>query len=172
MSISSVITGLQNAKDAIISSIGAKGVTVPAGSHVEDLAALITQIAGVGTPDIWGHAVETGEITIPSNSNTSKSFTFSDNVPLIGSYPALILVWPTYTTHSTLSSRVEQYFRMQITSTEACYGLVLGISAPTLMISGPPWDRFSISGRTVTLNLPSTSYYFVAAYSPYKWLVW
>lgn len=48
MSIASEITRLQGVKADILTAIGNKGVTVPAGSALDDCPALIRQVAGVG----------------------------------------------------------------------------------------------------------------------------
>lgn len=44
MSIQSEITRISGAKTDIVSAIGSKGVTVPSGSKIDDMAALIAQI--------------------------------------------------------------------------------------------------------------------------------
>lgn len=48
MSIASEITRISNAKTAIATSVGNKGVTVPAGTKIDGMAALIDQISGGG----------------------------------------------------------------------------------------------------------------------------
>ncbi len=44
MSIQSEITRISGAKTDIASALGSKGVTVPSGSKIDDMAALIAQI--------------------------------------------------------------------------------------------------------------------------------
>lgn len=78
MSIASELTRLQNAKNAITSAITAKGVTVPSGTKLDGMAALIGQIeagggevkletwsgqivgAGMGMPEVY-YTGENGE---------------------------------------------------------------------------------------------------------------
>ena len=58
MSISSEITRISNAKTAIAESIANKGVTVPSGTKIEGMAALIDSIpAGGGAPSLQSKSV-------------------------------------------------------------------------------------------------------------------
>lgn len=49
MSIQNEITRITNARDASFVSIGSKGVTVPSGSTMDDMASLIDDIDAVKT---------------------------------------------------------------------------------------------------------------------------
>ena len=67
MSISSEITRISNAKTAIAESIANKGVTVPSGTKIDGMAALIDSIQTGG-----GGAVQPSkELTVTSNGTTT-----------------------------------------------------------------------------------------------------
>ncbi len=57
MSISSEITRISNAKTAIAESIANKGVTVPSGTKIDGMAALIDSIQTGGTPSLQSKSV-------------------------------------------------------------------------------------------------------------------
>lgn len=60
MSIASELTRLQNAKSAITSAIAQKGVTVPSGTKLDGMAALIGQIETGGGAEMISGQVVTG----------------------------------------------------------------------------------------------------------------
>ena len=67
MSISSEITRISNAKTAIAQSIANKGVTVPSGTKIDGMAALIDSIQTGG-----GGAVQPSKaLTVTSNGTTT-----------------------------------------------------------------------------------------------------
>lgn len=71
MSIASELTRLQNAKNAITSAITEKGVTVPAGTKLDGMAALIGQIdAGGGEVKL-----ETWSGTLQANTDSTVYYT-------------------------------------------------------------------------------------------------
>ena len=78
MSVQSEITRIESAKTAISTAIEGKGVTVPEGTKLDGLAALVESIeAGGGT--ISGKKIISGEITF-SETPTSKITISHDSV--------------------------------------------------------------------------------------------
>ena len=77
MSISSEITRIKNAKNAIATAISDKGVTVPSETKIEDMPSLISQIS---TP-LTGNAVVSDVLsgkTFYSNDATKKTGTMTN----------------------------------------------------------------------------------------------
>ena len=71
MSVQSEITRIESAKTAIVTAIEGKGVTVPDGTLLDGMAALIDSIeAGGGAENLFGTYFETGSI-IPASDITS-----------------------------------------------------------------------------------------------------
>ena len=71
MSVQSEITRIESAKTAIATAIEGKGVTVPEGTKLDGMAALIDSIeAGGGAENLFGTYFETGSI-IPASDITS-----------------------------------------------------------------------------------------------------
>lgn len=76
MSIASELTRLQNAKNAITSAIAQKGVTVPSGTKLDGMAALIGQIeTGGGGANLGSWS---GYVYNNMGSNTAVYYTKSD----------------------------------------------------------------------------------------------
>ena len=71
MSVQTEITRIESAKTAIATAIEGKGVTVPEGTKLDGMAALIDSIeAGGGAENLFGTYFETGSI-IPASDITS-----------------------------------------------------------------------------------------------------
>ena len=72
MSIQSEITRITSARDSSFTAVGAKGVTVPAGSTIDDLPGLISQIDAGGASAVtsivvgalWGTGAGTTYTTL------------------------------------------------------------------------------------------------------------
>lgn len=80
MSIQSEITRLETAKSAIAAAIAGKGVTVPDGTMLDGMAALIEAIQAGGTisGDYMGYQVVSGVITFSENVTTSYKIQFPE----------------------------------------------------------------------------------------------
>ena len=75
--INAEITRIDNAKTAIMNAIAAKGVTVPEDAMIEDLAALIGQIATMDPNDYYTkhdlqQMAETWTFTMDDNTEVTK----------------------------------------------------------------------------------------------------
>lgn len=80
MSVQSEITRLQNAKAAIKAAIEGKGVTVPDGTLLDGMAALIESIeAGGGEETLFGTYFETGSIIPASDITADYTIQFQRN---------------------------------------------------------------------------------------------
>lgn len=80
MSVQSEITRLQNAKATIKAAIEGKGVTVPDGTLLDGMAALIENIeAGGGEKNLFGTYFETGSIIPASDITTDYTIQFQKN---------------------------------------------------------------------------------------------
>ena len=98
MSVQSEITRLANAKTAIATAIGGKGVTVPDGTLLDGMAVLIDSIeAGGGAENLFGTYFETGSIIPASDITSDYTIEFQINfsqVPGNGSSPYYnFLLW-------------------------------------------------------------------------------
>ena len=80
MSVQSEITRLANAKTALATAIEGKGVTVPEGTKLDGLAALVESIeAGGGEETLFGTYFETGSIIPASDITTDYTIQFQKN---------------------------------------------------------------------------------------------
>lgn len=90
MSVQTQIDRISGAVSAALTALTEKGVTVPAGTKVDDLAALISGIeAGGGSGDGGGLEITSG-IVVPS-STTSGKFTFPHG---LGRVPTFFAFFP------------------------------------------------------------------------------
>lgn len=79
MSIQSEITRITSARDSSFTAVGAKGVTVPTGSTIDDLPGLINQIEAGGTSAVtsivvgalWGTGLGTTYTTLSQNTSVT-----------------------------------------------------------------------------------------------------
>ena len=87
MSIQTELTRITNAKAAIKTAIEGKGVTVPDGTLLDGMAALIESIeAGGGEMDtIFGHSFEYGSIT--PNEDITSDYTINFSHSHVGPFP-------------------------------------------------------------------------------------
>lgn len=80
MSIQTELTRITNAKAAIKTAIEGKGVTVPDGTLLDGMAALIESIeAGGGEKNLFGTYFETGSIIPASDITTDYTIQFQKN---------------------------------------------------------------------------------------------
>ena len=80
MSIQTELTRITNAKAAIKAAIEGKGVTVPDGTLLDGMAALIESIeAGGGKETLFGTYFETGSIIPASDITTDYTIQFQNN---------------------------------------------------------------------------------------------
>ena len=80
MSVQSEITRIESAKTAIASAIEGKGVTVPEGTKLDGMAALVESIeAGGGEETLFGTYFETGSIIPASDITTDYTIQFQRN---------------------------------------------------------------------------------------------
>ena len=80
MSIQTELTRITNAKTAIKAAIEGKGVTVPAGTLLDGMAALIESIeAGGGEETLFGTYFETGSIIPASDITADYTIRFQKN---------------------------------------------------------------------------------------------
>lgn len=86
MSVQSEITRLANAKTALATAIGGKGVTVPEGTKLDGMAALIEAIsAGGGMETIFNHKWEYGSFTPAEDITSDYTINFENNYSMPGS---------------------------------------------------------------------------------------
>lgn len=90
MSISSEITRLENAKAAIAAAIAEKGVTVPDGTKLDSMAALIDNIETGGGISVTGHITQTIIFT-PTTATETIAFTV-DNIDLAKPFNAFCVL--------------------------------------------------------------------------------
>lgn len=97
MSIQTELTRITNAKAAIKAAIEGKGVTVPDGTLLDGMAALIESIeAGGGEETLFGTYFETGSIIPASDITTDYTIQFQKNFSsVVGNYnsPQYIFVF-------------------------------------------------------------------------------
>ncbi len=80
MSIQTELTRITNAKAAIKAAVEGKGVTVPDGTLLDGMAALIESIeAGGGEETLFGTYFETGSIIPASDITTDYAIQFQKN---------------------------------------------------------------------------------------------
>ena len=76
MSIQTELTRITNAKTAIKTAIEGKGVTVPDGTMLDGMAALIEAIEAGGMKTIFNHKFEYGSITPAEDITSDYTITF------------------------------------------------------------------------------------------------
>ena len=79
MSIQTELTRITNAKAAIKAAIEGKGVTVPAGTLLDGMAALIESIEAGGGDTLFGTYFETGSIIPASDITDNYTIQFQNN---------------------------------------------------------------------------------------------
>ena len=73
MSIQTELTRLTNAKAAIKTAIEGKGVTVPTGTKLDGLAALVEAISAGGVAPDFGYALDFGTMILADDRNGSSN---------------------------------------------------------------------------------------------------
>ena len=84
MSIQTELTRITNAKAAIKTAIEGKGVTVPDGTMLDGMAALIAGIEAGGGADIGGHPFFTGTVTPAENTTSLVVASYEEVVSALG----------------------------------------------------------------------------------------
>ncbi len=95
MSIQTELTRITNAKAAIKTAIEGKGVTVPDGTLLDGMAALIEAIEAAGGADIGGHPFFTGTITPAENTTSLAVAPYGEVVSALGisSIHECVCIW-------------------------------------------------------------------------------
>ena len=177
MSIQSEITRLANAKTAIETAIEGKGVTVPEGTKLDGMAALVEAIsAGGGMNFVTGTFTTTDDIT--SNIVITHD---------LGVKPQLFLVACSRDTQNAYSGSspmvmVFAYFMMENKKYYLCRYQKVGHSASgygTELINSSGtgtsglWYRFNIDETTVTLKQSAiNSQYGIGASTDFFWIAY
>lgn len=84
MSISSEVTRITNAKAAIKTAIEGKGVTVPDGTKLDGMAALIESISSGGSSNLWGGKFTTGSFILAEETTSEYIIASNTDEAMLG----------------------------------------------------------------------------------------
>lgn len=157
MSIASEISRLQGVKADILDAISAKGVTVPAGSALDDCPGLIADISGGGSPS-FEYGFKYGNLNFNKNGEARGFTSVGDYlVPTVGDN-----TYPTYDRSKPFELCIT--FKSNFTSktgSEALCGCTVTDTyyrQPSIEIAGSSgvssiWFGYSTDGSSWTQNL-------------------
>ncbi len=173
MSVQTEITRIESAKTAISTAIEGKGVTVPEGTKLDGLAALVASIeAGGALP----FEIKTGTFTF--SENTTDAFSVQTDLDYSSSNKVLCAIF--YETAYYSSAHPKLYFGMGIftgvgkeTTKNVLYGLTSGnYRKPMYDLSDTQLSLTkSIGGRYGKLTIKPDSSVPFRAGSVYRWIL-
>lgn len=167
MSVQSEITRISSAKTAIASAIAGKGVTVPNGTPLDGMAALIESIEASGGGSSSGYQVATGSVTATAKKGSGVKISVSG----FGFSPKAAIIMTTYV---YASSSNDQYIigakRFESNTTTLSTNVRVSTSKSTLSLSQSSMDvimtldddGFTIENQNSTMYMAGGTWYYMA----------
>lgn len=178
MSVQSEITRLANAKTALATAIEGKGVTVPEGTKLDGMAALVEAIeAGGGMNFVTGTFTTTDDITsnivITHDLGVKpKLFFVACSVDIKGAYTSSnpkVMVFAYFMMRNDKTWYLCRYQNVDYSNSEYDKDLVSNSGTGTTGL----WSRFNIDETTVTLKQSKiNSTYGIGASTDFFWIAY
>ena len=177
MSIQTELTRITNAKAAVKAAIESKGVTVPTGTKLDGLAALVEAISAGGVSPDFGYALDFGTMIL-ANDKVGSSKNIITNLSKV--YAAFVWCPELFTTapESTNSPIIAGAYiadRVGITISNETYHRIS--SCFYRNIASSPASLGGATSIKLTVN-PSAGFsiyvrrqYYIAGYE-YRWIAW
>jgi len=177
MSVQSEITRIESAKTAIATAIEGKGVTVPEGTKLDGMAALVEAISAGGVAPDFGYALDFGTMIL-ANDRGGSSRDIITNLSKV--YAAFVWCPELFTTapESTNTPIIAGAYiadRVGITISNTTYHKISSCLYRNKASS--PASLGGATGTKLTIN-PSSSFviyvqsmYYIAGYE-YRWIAW
>ena len=177
MSIQTELTRITNAKAAVKAAIEGKGVTVPEGTKLDGLAALVEAISAGGVAPDFGYALDFGTMILADDKYASSRYIITNLSKVYAAFvwcPELFTTAPESTNNPIIAGAYIAD-RVGITISNTTYHKISSClyrnraSSPASLggstsakLTGNPSADFSIHVRNI---------YYIAGYE-YRWIAW
>lgn len=177
MSVQSEITRIESAKTAIATAIEGKGVTVPEGTKLDGLAALVEAISAGGVAPDFGYALDFGTMILADDEYGSSHDIQTNLSKVYAAFvwcPELFATAPE-STHTPIIAGAYIADRVGITISKETYYRI-----SSCLYRNKASSSASLGGTTsikLTLNpndlfsIYVQNQYYIAGYE-YRWIAW
>ena len=177
MSIQTELTRIANAKAAVKAAIEGKGVTVPEGTKLDGMAALVEAISAGGVAPDFGYALDFGTMIL-ANDKFGSSYNIMTNLGRVYAgfvwCPELFTTAPE-STHTPIIAGAYIADKVGITISNETYHQISSCLYRNKASSNPSLEGTTSVRLTVrpgaSIRIYVQNQYYIAGYE-YRWIAW